>query len=225
MNPSVQEKLTAMLAKFPQLYIKQRKELVEILVDWETANRYVLVGPDQSQLGYIAERKQGILSSILRAIFRSHRAFEVDVFTPDRQRVLTLWRDFFWFFSSLSLRTEDGRRLGQIEHRFGILRKKYDLMDGTGRLFARIESPLWRLWEFPIYDTNGQKLGSISKRWGGLLREMFTDADTYQIDFGSQDWSVDQRAVILAVAISLDFDFFEENQGSKGGLLSRGGSD
>ena len=47
----------------------------------------------------------------------------------------------------------------------------------------------------------------------------YPDADTYLVDFSNDSWSTEQRAVILGAAISIDFDFFENNQ-SRGGLLS-----
>lgn len=211
----------SLLGGFPELYVSQRKELVEILVDWETSNRYVLLGPNQQQIGYVAERKRGIWAKILRGFFRSHRGFEVDIFNPARQPIMHLARAFFWIFSDLEVTRMDGRRLGNVRRRFGILYKKYDLEDEGGRIFARVESPLWRLWEFPVLNSNEQQVATISKRWGGMLREIFTDADTYRIDFGAQSWTPAQRAVLLAAAISIDFDFFENNSGSRGGLLRK----
>ncbi len=108
-----------------------------------------------------------------------------------------------------------GDRVGSIHRRFGILYKKYDLKDRMGRLFATVSSPRWRLWTFPIKDLSGEVCATVSKRWGGGLREVFTDADTFRIDFGTHAWTPEQRAILFALALSIDFDFFENNQGSK----------
>lgn len=110
--------------------------------------------------------------------------------------------------------------MGGIHRRFGILHKKYDLRDENGQLFARIESPIWRLWTFPVLDLGGQERAVITKRWGGFLREMFTDADNYLVDFMTHPWTIQQRAAIFAAAVSIDFDFFENNQGRRGGAVS-----
>lgn len=109
-------------------------------------------------------------------------------------------------------------RIGRVRRRFGILHKKYDLVDETGQTFARIKSPAWRLWTFPVTDTLGVNQALITKQWGGALREMFSDADTFMIDFTGGRWDEGQRAIIFAAALSIDFDFFEKNQGS-GGVL------
>jgi uncharacterized protein YxjI len=138
------------------------------------------------------------------------------------ETLLRLSRNFFWFFSDLTIARPSGEVLGSVHRRFGFIHKKYDLRDASGRLFATVSSPIWRLWTFPIIGTSGQSHGAeVAKKWGGALREIFTDADTFRVNFGSGSWSEAERAVILACAISIDFDFFENNQGSSGvaGLL------
>jgi uncharacterized protein YxjI len=97
-----------------------------------------------------------------------------------------------------------------------LLYRKYDLYDDAGSLFATIKGPIWRIWTFPVKDTRGTGEASISKRWGGGLREIFTDADTFMIDFMQGLWTEPQRRVIFAAAISIDFDFFENNQANDG---------
>ena len=88
-------------------------------------------------------------------------------------------------------------------------------MDSLGHRFAQISGPRWRLWTFPVEGANGIT-ATISKKWSGMLREFFSDADTFRVEFGPGGWSEEQRAIILAAAISIDFDFFENNQGNAG---------
>ncbi len=205
--------LAALLAH-PQLYVQQRKEWTEILIDWETRNKYAVLDDDRRELAWIAERATGLGGALKRAIFRSHRAFEIDVIDRSGIVMINLSRSFFWFFSDLEVRIGE-ERMGSVRRRFGLLHKRYDLHDQTGDVIASISSPLWRLWRFPISGTSA----SIAKKWGGALREFFTDADTYLVDFADHPWTPQQRAVILAAAISIDFDFFENNQGRGGGVL------
>lgn len=200
------------------LYVRQKKEWAEIVIDLETVNKYEVLDESGAQVGFILEKGGGITAWLKRVILRSHRPFEVDVLDGSSSGMLRLTRSFFFFFSDLSVLTPEGERLGSVHRRFGIIYKKYDLKDSTGQIFARIQSPFWRLWTFPIRTAHGTEAGSIAKRWGGGLREIFTDADTFRIDFSQADWTLAQRAVIFAAAVSVDFDFFENNQGS-GGLL------
>lgn len=206
------------LATRPRLFIRQRKEWTEILVDWETRNQYAVLDEGGSELGRIAERAGGIGAFLRRGILRSHRGFEIAVTDAAGQPLLQLSRGFFLLFSDLEVRAADSRPLGRVRRRFGLLYKRYDLEDEHDRVFARVQSPRWRLWTFPVHGEEGAREAVISKRWGGLLREAFSDADTFGVDFGQGPWSPPERAVIFAAAVSIDFDFFENNQG-RGGLL------
>ena len=211
-------RVAAFLTEHSNLFIRQRKELVEILVDWEMDNQYSILDAEQNELAHVAEKKGGIWAFFRRGFLRSHRPLEIAVVDRGGQRVLNLARPFFWIFSTLDVTTGEGRTLGLVQRRWGVLHKKYDLFDAVGSCFARVKAPRWRLWTFPVEGSDGVSEATIAKKWGGVLREVFTDADTYRVEFGEGCWSEEQRAVILAAAISIDFDFFENNQG-RGGVL------
>jgi hypothetical protein len=205
----------------PQLVISQIKELIEIIVDFETANKYEISATGGRRLGNIIERGGGFKAVLKRWFLRSHRPFDIDVFNAENQAVLHLHRRFFFFFSDLEVvDVQTGQKYGSVHRRFGIIRKKYDLLDANGKLLAQVRSPVWRLWTFPVYNPAGLQVAEITKRWKGILSEAFTDADRYIVDFREtfNQWSDEQKAVLFAAAISIDFDFFENNQGS-GGLV------
>jgi uncharacterized protein YxjI len=206
-----------LLQRSKTLFIKQEKNWAEIIVDFETANRYSVMDENLTIVGMIAERGEGFKTVLKRWILRSHRGFHVEVVGTDGTLVLKLWRKFFFFFSDLFVEDAKNNRVGTVHRRFSILYKKYDLIDKSGNVFARIKSPFWRLWTFPVLDRDGQDHGAnISKKWGGALKEIFTDADTFRIEWGSSRFTADQKQVIFAAAISIDFDFFEKNQGKQG---------
>lgn len=207
---------TSFFAPYSALILRQRKELIEIVVDWETKNQYAVLDESGQELGTVAERAGGMGSFFKRAIFKSHRGFRADFMTHQGNRVLGLSRGFFFFFSELEVHDDLARNLGRVRRRFGLIYKRYDLEDSQGKVFAHIKSPRWRLWTFAMQSPDGQELGEITKRWGGALREIFTDADTYRIDLSK--FSDAQKAVVFAAAVSIDFDFFENNQGSSGVL-------
>lgn len=205
------------LASQPQLSLKQRREWVEILVDFETRNQYAVYGAGGEELGTLAEQGGGLGRVLARFLLRSHRPLEAAACDRTGALVLRLHRPFFWLFSELNVEDSRGAPVGSVHRRFGILRRKYDLRDATGRSFARVRSPFWRIWTFPLRADDGRE-ATIGKKWGGVLREVFADADTFGVDFSRASWSPEERAVIFAAAVSIDFDFFENNQGV-GGVL------
>lgn len=205
--------LERLLDGHDHLFIEQHaRHWYEILLNWEQANEYMIRDSRRSNIGVIDERTSGFFQALLRVFLGSHRPLDVRVhhFQSD-QLAMTLKRDFFFLFSEMEVGTPDGRHMGKVQRRFGMIYKKYDLIDRDGRVFAQIASPLWRLWRFPIFDQNGEQVAEITKRWSGMLKEMYTDADNFTVDFGKRKWTLAQKAVIFAAAISIDFDFFENN--------------
>lgn len=203
----------AVLLAWPVMVIEQHaRHWWEILLNWEQANQYHICNNEGRNLGLMEEHSTGFLNALMRVFLGSHRPLDITVNLYQRDEVvLELRRSFFFFFSDLDVITAEGRRLGSVHRRFGIIYKRYDLLDESGRVFARIASPLWRLWTFPIFNMDGEKVAVISKKWSGLAKEYFTDADNFALDFGEVDWNLPQKAVIFAAALSIDFDFFENN--------------
>ncbi|KAH8032178.1 hypothetical protein HPB51_023596 [Rhipicephalus microplus] len=60
-----------------------------------------------------------------------------------------------------------------------------------------------------VYSTNGYAIGKITKQWSGLVKEYFTDADTFGVTF-PLDMDVHLKATLIAAAMLIDYMFFEE---------------
>ncbi|KAK2467023.1 hypothetical protein APHAL10511_001281 [Amanita phalloides] len=97
--------------------------------------------------------------------------------------------------------------------------------------FAKVDSG-FLAWDFPLFDHTGRDIGFISRAFRGFGREIFTDTGQYTVGFTPseqlslngdphailRDLSLDERAVILALAVNVDFDYFSRHSGS-GGLF------
>lgn len=93
-----------------------------------------------------------------------------------------------------------------------------------------VENPgLWN-WTFTLEDIDGAVLAEINRNWRGVGFEIFTDAGQYVIRFGTADSSaaplpviddlkvkrpltLSERAVAVALAVSLDCDYFSRHGG------------
>ena len=195
-----------------QFMIKQKKEWLEILSGFETKNNYQVYDSNKNQIGFIAELGSGLMQTLKRLFLRSHRPFEFLISNTQGQELLKVHRPFFWFFSDLYVEY-NGKNYGSIHRRFSFLYKTYSILDSNGAETFKIKSPIWRLWTFPILNKLDQKVGVITKKWQGLLKEVFTDADAFFIDLSSSGLTTDQKVLLFVSGISIDFDFFEQNQG------------
>jgi len=102
-----------------------------------------------------------------------------------------------------------GAPLGRIEQRFALLRRRFDLFTVDGSMVAEIVGPLFRPWTFEVRRPGvAEEIGRIEKRWSGLGRELFTDADSFALTLPPDPTRLLGR-LLLASAILIDFCYFE----------------
>lgn len=200
------------------LFIRQVKEWGEILTGFETRNRYQIFNKNNVVVGFCAEQGSGVSAFFKRIFLRNHRPMDILVFNKAGEVILNVERPFYWFFSTMTIKNPAGRVLGVIEQQFSIFRKKYDLFQGS-RQFATINSGYFRFFTFEIENNLGHKIGVITKKWGGFLKELFTDADSFGVEFSDKNLSIEQKAIIFCNSISIDMDYFENNTGNNRGFL------
>lgn len=191
------------LTRYPELVIRQQIEQMEIFTPFETANRYSVHTSDGVQLMYAYEES----GDISRQFAGSHRALSIHVVESDGAPVLQASRDFFWLRSHLRV-DADGRRVGALNRVFG-LGRKFALVDSSEREITRITSGLFRPHTFIAKDAGGAEIARVTKQWSGFGREMFTDADTFVVQFTDGSTDNDFRLLMLASAFAIDLDFFE----------------
>ncbi|KAI2793846.1 hypothetical protein POX_a00433 [Penicillium oxalicum] len=104
--------------------------------------------------------------------------------------------------------------------------------DGQGEFnqFAYVNEPFLS-WDFSLLSAENRMIGSVNRNFAGFAREIFTDTGMYALRMdaagqGSETsagqahhtpgMTLDQRAVMLATAVSIDFDYFSRHSGSGG---------
>ena len=105
-----------------------------------------------------------------------------------------------------------------------ILEPKYSVKDAEGNVALTIEGPICTFSicgsvEFKVLSPDGSnEVGKISKEWSGFLKETFTDADIFGINF-PVDLDVRMKAVLLGACMLIDFNFFEKAKNEEGDRL------
>ena len=193
------------LTRHSELVIRQQVEQFEIFTSFETANRYSVLTSDGAQLMYAYEES----GSMSRQFTGSHRALSIHVVDGDSKPVLQASRDFFWVRSHLRVHV-DGGHIGTLNRQFGFGRK-FSLVDANEREITQITSGLFRPHTFIAKNAQGGEIARVTKRWSGFGREMFTDADTFVVQFTEGSTDQEFRLLMLASAFAIDLDFFEGN--------------
>ena len=74
-------------------------------------------------------------------------------------------------------------------------------------------------FDYKVLTPDGEELGRVNKKWGGVLKELFTSADTYMVEV-SEDLAEQPVAkmLVLAAALAIDIIFKSENRGGVGSI-------
>lgn len=192
------------LAQDGQLIVKQRVEGLEAITGIETKNRYEVMTPDGRTVLFAYEESGGWG----RVLLKRNRALTLHVAGLDGGEVLAASRAFFWFFPTMHVRDGSGRPLGAIRRKFSVLKRRILIENAQGHTIAEVTGSVFRRYTFMV-NRGGREVGRITKKWSGMGREMFTDADTFQVQLPTEHDEQFQH-LVLATAFAVDLDFFEK---------------
>jgi hypothetical protein len=204
--------LSRALAQEPRLVVKQEKHWGEILSGFEARSAYQICTERGDVVARVGE-SGGFFS---RLLFKGRRPFTLRIESGGAER-LRLQRPWFWWLSTVHVQDGSGRSLGTLEQRWAFFQRRFDLLDASGALRATVVGPFFKPWTFEIHEggADGPEVGRIEKKWSGLLKEAFTDADTFALSV-PRDPAL--GALALAAALLMDFCYFEN--ASKGSGLA-----
>lgn len=198
------------LLNYKNLFIKQKFEGFELL-GYETRNKYAIMDEKQNKIGFAAEQQKGIFGFFMRQFLGHWRTFEVHFFDESKNMFMLAKHPFRFLFQRFEVYYKD-QYIGSLQQRFSILNKKFDILDPQENLLFQMKSPIYRLWTFPFLK-NEREVARIEKKWTGLMAEMFTDKDTFQINLDSTELSQNERLIMLASSIFIDLQYFERKSG------------
>lgn len=192
------------------LQVKQLHELGEIVFGYESRNRYEVFDETGRRVAYAHELGSGLFRLLMRGFLASRRPFTIDLLGDLGERLLEIRRPWRWWLSRAEVYSGDGRFIGAIQQKFTIFSRKFVVEDATGRELAEIHGPLFQPWTFEL-QIGGREVGVITKKWSGLLREAFTDADNFGLQFRER---VDRRLppLCLGATFLIDFLYFESSR-------------
>jgi uncharacterized protein YxjI len=195
-------------SRYQRFTVRQKKKWLEILLSFEARNSYEVF--DERGVASLSVREQGngFLALLKRIFLGPYRPFEVRVCELSGRALLTLHRPFRFFFHRLEVRDADGRSIGAIQKKWSWLRRIYDI-EGAGQP-VQLFGPILRPWTFEI-RIGERVVGTIQKRWSGLAKEMFTDADNFGADV-SQVADPALKALACAALVLIDIVHFENSK-------------
>jgi uncharacterized protein YxjI len=190
------------------LTVKQKKRWLEILFNWESKNSYAVFDEDGNHVLQVKENG-GFLNVVLRMLLHTARPFSATVFdNPIPRPLLSLRRPFRFFFPQIDVATTDGKPLGRVVRRWSFVRRIYSVQDASGAEVAVLFGPFFRPWTFEV-RVGERVVGTLQKKWSGLLKEVVTDADNFALQFDDAPPQV--KVLVFAATVLVDVVHFEKS--------------
>jgi hypothetical protein len=142
------------------LVIQRQLEMMNVLMGFEQANRYIIMDPSGNHIGYLAEQDHGIGSAVTRQMFKTHRSFTTHVFDREEKEVLRFHRPFSWISSRIRVYDAVGNSGSDYAHSVAL--------QGTsaGSVVNQTSASVSQL---PLGDM--RIIGSAEQEWGLLRRK------------------------------------------------------
>jgi uncharacterized protein YxjI len=172
---------------------------------FKASNNFDIFDPtSQQKILECREPNLGIFSKLLRFTdYKRMTPFHVEVTTPQGQKVLSVKRGISLLWSNVKVFDENEVLIGSFKQKLFTIGGKFEVLDANDKQVCMLKGK-WTSWSFSFMRGDSE-LATVSKKWAGLGKEMFTTADNYMLSIQptlKSDASV--RILILAAVLCID---------------------
>ena len=110
----------------------------------------------------------------------------------------------------VTVRDRVGKELGYFRSKLFSLGGGFHVLDASDNPVAEIKGD-WKGWNFRFLSKDGIELGTVTKKWAGIGKELFTSADNYIISLdGGRALPPNAAALLLAAGLAIDTVYKEK---------------
>lgn len=172
------------------------------------ANTYdIFDGETKVQIG-IAKENPGWLIHILRLLInKQFLPTRVDVFSgTDPQNATALLfsikRGMVFLRSKIEILDPQGAVIGWFQSKVFSIGGAFNVFDALGNQVALVKGD-WKGWTFKITNAQEAEIGTVTKKWAGIGKELFTSADNYVLALNDLP-NAQNATLLLAAGLAVD---------------------
>jgi uncharacterized protein YxjI len=165
-------------------------------------NTYKVYDSSGSQIGVIQESMPAGLKALSLLLSKALMPFTLDILDMEQNVLATIKRGWTFFMSKISICDDSGTEIARIKQQFKMFKPTFHIMDLNNTPLATISGD-WKAWNFTITEDGDKQVGTITKKWNGILKEAFTTADKYIVSVNPGMEGI-KRIATVASAITVD---------------------
>jgi uncharacterized protein YxjI len=180
---------------------------------FEMRNQYTLTGDNGEPIGAIEQVGQSPFTFLARLISDLDVSLPVTLDVTGNDGALALRLHKPWFRFRVTVTDANGALLGHVRKRIRLGKAVFTVTGPSGEPIGKLLAENWRSKDFRLEATSGDEVARVTKKWRGLLTEVFTDADSYAVTF-PMSTNDGVRQLALAAAIAVDLTMKQKDYGS-----------
>ena len=172
---------------------------------FKASNSYDILNPEtQELLMTCREENLGLFTKIFRFTdYKRMTPFDIEVKTPSGESVVKVKRGISIFVSTVEVFDGNDFLIGKFKQKFFSIGGKFDVLDANENVLCTLKGK-WTSWDFK-FATDTTEYATVSKKWAGFGKEMFTSADNYVLTINdSAPKDSPMRKLILAAVMCID---------------------
>ena len=173
---------------------------------------YDILDPDTKEpLGKAQETTPGWALAMRMIMKKQMLPMRIDVTSAGTDAPqLSITRGWSFFRSKVQVLDAQGTAIGYFKSKLFSIGGGFHVYDTNDQKVADVKGN-WKGWDFRFLAADGQELGSVSKKFAGFGKELFTSADNYLIalnDAGARQ--ANTSALLLAAGLAIDTVYKEK---------------
>ena len=180
---------------------------------FKASNNYDIYDPKTKEIIlHCREKNLNPVYKIVRLFLTDFKAltpFEIDIRGLDGKRIIKVKKGLSLILSKIEVFDENDKLIGLFKQKlFPNFYPKFQMFDEKENLVSMLKGNLIG-WNFEfLKDEN--TIATVTKKWSGIGKEMFTSADNYILEIKDTIDKADPlRLLIFAAVISIDMVFKE----------------
>lgn len=166
-------------------------------------NHYQVFDGQGLQIGSIVQRVPTWQKLTRLILNKQMLPFRLDIMDANQQTIISIHRGWTFWMSKVTIADGHGNTLGYIRQKFKLLRPSFRIFDVTENEIGLITGD-WKAWNFVIKNKEGKEIGTITKKWAGAMKEIFTSADKYRVSIVPEYAEDTNKINIVSAAIIID---------------------
>ena len=177
---------------------------------FKAANNYDIYDPQSNMVVLeCREPNLNLFTKIMRFTkYKYFTPFDFTLSSAKGELLLQVKKGWTLFGAKVDVFDGTGNSIGHLTRKIFTLKPRMDVFDQSGEAVGDLIGSFMG-WNFS-FSTKGFETATVSKKWAGLGKEMFTSADNYVLSIGKKVAEDDpMRGLIFASVLCIDMLFKE----------------